>query len=284
MKKTAFILFALFGISQTAFSASTGNFLNNEPSGRTISKYVDTLEYLESKTPQNRNNHSDRPLGPRGPQGPQGPVGATGSTGATGPIGPQGEKGDTGDTGDTGPTGPTGPIGPTGPTGATGSLSSSGVNLFGQKSSNTPTTNVTIAAGTNILALNAADSYSPVVDTLFGTAVAYNGIADNPGITILTHGIYQISYGTSTGSSFMAPLHLADISGGTPGVPYANTRVPVSDIAWQANVIVKELFPGQVLGMVADNTFTLSTNGAAASAAEPDNIAYISITLLSELP
>lgn len=65
-------------------------------------------------------------------------------------------------------------------------------------------------------------------------------------------------------------IHLADVSGGAPGVIILGTRVPTSDSAWQSNVVIKTLNEGTVVSIVTESVVTLSANGAAVSVAAPD--------------
>ncbi|BDC34746.1 hypothetical protein Noda2021_07040 [Candidatus Dependentiae bacterium Noda2021] len=134
------------------------------------------------------------PTGITGFTGNQGALGARGIQGATGDTGPQGATGLTGFTASTGAQGNTGltgnaSVGPTGFTGFTATTGVSGLSEGDGAFAFIYTTGATsITGGSGVAEAGAVP---------FSTAYAITGIAYTPGssaLTILTSGIYEISY------------------------------------------------------------------------------------------
>lgn len=233
----------------------------------------------------------DCPPGPIGAQGPQGSQGSAGSTGETGPqgndgsMGPQGVQGVAGPAGTQGPVGPQGvqgvigpqgPVGPIGPCCGTSGGTNGFLSLYSLENQLIPSLGVLILEQVN------------TSSSLFNiTSAPINGQ-----VTVLQHGIYEISFGVN---GLLTPPIPFPIPGWSLGI-YKNGVLIAGSVSGAFTIsgddictintatFQFEFFPGDIVEVVNTSTNTITAISTLNGSLAPITSVRLSFNLLKTLP
>jgi hypothetical protein len=200
--------------------------------------------------------HDFAVVGPRGKQGPPGPKGDRGSEGKQGPPGPKGDQGAEGKQGPPGSQGDPGPEGKQGPPGAKGDPGPQG-----ERGPMGPSGGTANPAYGYAYSTSSSNQSGDVRFTIAGPLE--NVELTSKGLTVLTSGIYQISYKVafraSSETSELAKFHLVV----NDNINIASSTTETSTTAQLSSSQLFSLLEGDVVKLVAElpegTSYTLPT-------------------------